>query len=348
MQKNRTFTLGLILIIGLLSFISCQKEESVVKEPVIEEPVIEEPIDDYDIDKEAMVPFMVLKDIFSLMLQESIKKPGLFGLVNNQVATTRACPDEMETGTAPGTAASPYTLELDFDDCDPSGTATPSNETKMDGTITLTFEDPILDERNDEISVVISDGFKIGDYTMSDGAGDIELTFRARGPATAPNRYRVIVSEAVTITETATSNTTEIPAIDDDAFNFQLEAVGTNDPNNPLDFLDDKIRLRIAQNVNSTAMTADGITVTCTRASDMSTQDIEVKSTGTNATSRLDLQPFICSCIQEGTILIDGKTINFGYGVPDAMDNQTANENGCDAYARNTTDGESVKLDSCD
>ena len=337
MLRNKTVFSILFILIGVLAFVSCQKEEVVVKEPTVEEPIVEETTE-VNFENQATSGIVVIKDILMTIFHQSLLKPELWGLQGEPSAETRdACPDtDNSTGSLPGT----YNLVLDFAvGCVP---ATGSESVGIEGTITAVFTDNMFVD--DRIDVTLTENFKIGDYSVTDAdGGDIAIRLHLLGTG---DGYRIRIDEDLTFTDVEGRKT--IYSTDTDLGNFKLNDGGTVDvPSNPATYLDDQIRL----NVKSVA-------IECLNVGEVAgTGETFVLESGTTAgggADRLVIEAFNCGCIKNGSLDITGvspvaavNTLDFGYNTPDPLDGSQTNNGGCDSWARNTTTDTAEELDSC-
>ena len=334
MQKNKILFFSLYCLVGALIFISCQKDNSITDEQNIDVNIIDGTVIDnpptISLENQATSGIVVIKDILMIIFQQSLLQPELWGLQGEPSVDVRdSCPDtdnSTSTGTL-GDAGATYNLQLDFD---------ASCAVGLNGTIQAEFTEKMFTD--DRIDVTISNGFKIGDYTVSDDNGGvikIQLLLLAAGDG-----YKIKIVRPITF-EDGDSNKTVYEA-SNDLGNFKLDDTDGNDtPTNPITYLDDQIELRLKD-----------VMLECLAPGETDGDDLILNSTpvGTGGgVDRLIIDGFACKCIEDGSIDISGDasaTLDFGYNTP-AGDGSQTNNGGCDSWARNTTTNEAEELDSC-
>jgi len=314
MQKNKILLFSFYCLVGALIFISCQKDNSIVEEQKIEEPVVETPNIE-NIEEQAIIGVVVLKDIFMIIFQQSLLQPDLWGFVGEQSAVVRdVCPDTDGT-TSSGTLGmgGTYDLLLDFAaGCMPAGTL----PILMEGTIEAAFTDVMFGAP--DVPVTISSGFKIGNYTItSSNNGDIDLLLSKQGSGNTYRFKSAVPADNIIFTNCTTGDMTVYTG-DSNFGNFRLsDGPVANDPTNPVTYIDDQIEIRVAT-----------VEVECITAGGTSVGKFDLDVPGNR---RLIVNPFECGCITDGTMTITGQgsapssTLDFGVDASGAQSGGACN-----------------------
>lgn len=330
MQKKITFTLGLFLIIGLLSIISCQKSEPItIQEPEIpvtpevEEtyeivPTIKTQLKTVSIHEQSLSGVIAVKDVLNTIITQSAYHPQLWGLQSGGIAIERADCPTLPSPDCGGTFPCAFTLS--FDNCTPElGGSTQNQPVAIDGDIDLNFTDPVL-TNGTSTAVTLSNGFKIGDYAITDSdGGTVDFALEAFNNGT---RLRIDLDSDIIVTDGAGNTTTY--ANTDDFGNINLTAVdpsNNDDPDNPLTYIENEFRLLVKEN-----------SVVCQPVGGGTATMLTIEG---DASQRLKLLPFECGCIKDGTIdvTIAGSTIVYDFG--SSMTGGSAGA--CDGYVLDTT-----------
>lgn len=302
MQKNKHLLFSLYLLVGVLIFISCQKEAPIVEASKIEvskieELFIEEPIvDPINFKNHAAMGVTVMEDIVSILFQAALQNPQLFyNFQGNTVETRTDCPSTTETS---GTIGSyPVSLDLDFN-CSPAHAGTlPVN---IIGTLDVDFNAAILTGSASNVNDIVitpSSDFQIGDYKIALSGGGTSPNIKLRWDGTGYDIKMGNATEGTTVTVTddcaacptkgyTSTYTTQHGS---DFFGtVVLDPAGTNDPNDPTTYFDDAFLLEIFD-----------LDVACSNGTTTTNLCLDTPSS-----NPLKFQPQTCGCITEGRIRV--------------------------------------------